>query len=182
MYQLIPSLIPGCFEIRPTVQNDCRGHFVKHYHVPTFETLGLVSNYLEDFYSISHKNVIRGLHFQIPPFDHFKIAYCLQGEAWDVVLDLRVNSPTYGKFDIFELSAEKANGIYIPPGLAHGFCSLSERTLMLYKLSTLYSPNHDKGVNWRSLNIPWPSTEHIISDRDNYLPLFEDFVSPFEFK
>jgi dTDP-4-dehydrorhamnose 3,5-epimerase len=182
MSLLTPSLIPGCFEIGPHVQNDCRGRFVKHYHAPTFEALGLESNYLEEFYSISHKNVIRGLHFQIPPFDHCKVAFCLQGEAWDVVLDLRVGSPMFGKFDIFKLSAEKANGIYIPPGLAHGFCSLSESTLMLYKSSSIHSPEHDMGVSWRSLNIPWPSVEYTISDRDKNFPLFQDFVSPFKFK
>jgi dTDP-4-dehydrorhamnose 3,5-epimerase len=182
MFNLRPSKICDCFEIQPKVLEDPRGRFVKIFQSPNFAERGLETIFVEDFFSISSRNVIRGLHFQLPPLSHVKMVYCLQGKALDVVADLRVGSPTYGQVELFELSAAMANGIYIPQGLAHGFCALSESTVMMYKVSSVYSPEHDAGVRWDSMDIPWPTKEPILSDRDKSLPDFCDFVSPFRYE
>lgn len=110
------------------------------------------------------------------------MVYCVEGEVLDVVVDLRVGSPTYRQFALFELSAAKANSIYIPKGMAHGFCALSERAIMVYKVSTIYSPAHDAGVLWNSVGIPWPTTEAVISARDQSFPSLEQFESPFRYE
>jgi dTDP-4-dehydrorhamnose 3,5-epimerase len=182
MFTFKPSKIIGCYEIQPLVIEDSRGRFVKIFHAPEFMERGLETTFVEEYFSVSHKNVIRGLHFQLPPMDHVKMVYCQQGEALDVVADLRVGSPTYGQFELFDLSAKKANGIYIPAGLAHGFCAVSESAVMVYKVSSVYSPEHDAGVRWDSFGIPWPISEAIISIRDRNFPNFCDFVSPFQYE
>lgn len=107
------------------------------------------------------------------------MVYCVYGKVFDVVVDLRVGSPTFGEFETFELSAEKANMIYIPRGLAHGFYVLSEHAIMMYKVSTVYSPEHDTGILWNSVGIPLRDENPFISKRDSeFLPL-KDFKSPF---
>jgi dTDP-4-dehydrorhamnose 3,5-epimerase len=179
MFTFKASKIKGCFEIQPRVIGDIRGKFVKVFHAAEFSKHGLETSYVEDFFSVSNKGVIRGLHFQLPPYDHVKIVYCQQGEAMDVVVDLRLGSPTYGEFEIFKLSGEKANGIYIPAGLAHGFCATSESALMIYKVSSVYSPEYDSGVRWDSMDIPWPIVNPTLSSRDLKFPEFTDFISPF---
>lgn len=182
MYDLKESKISGCFELQPRVFEDTRGHFVKVFHEQAFAERGLETDFVEEYYSVSHKNVIRGMHFQLPPMDHVKMVYCVEGEVLDVVVDLRVGSPTYGQFDLFKLSAAKANIIYIPKGIAHGFCALMEQVIMVYKVSTVYSPAHDAGLRWDSLGVPWPTTEAILSERDKSFPEFTKFVSPFHYE
>ncbi len=182
MFDLKPCKIAGCFELQPKALEDARGRFVKVFHEQAFAAQGLETRFVEEYYSVSHKNVIRGLHFQLPPFDHVKMVYCVQGEVLDAVVDLRVGSLTYGQFALFELSAAKANSVYIPSGLAHGFCVLSEQAIMIYKVSTIYSPAHDAGVLWNSVGIPWPTTEVILSARDRGFPALESFVSPFSYE
>jgi len=182
MFELKPSNLNGCFEIQPKVVDDARGRFVKVFHEQAFAAQGLETNFAEEYYSVSHKNVVRGLHFQLPPMDHVKMVYCVKGEVMDAVVDLRVGSPTYGHYALFELSAAKANSIYIPKGIAHGFCARSDQSIMVYKVSTIYSPGHDKGILWNSVGIPWPSTGVILSARDEELPTLEGFVSPFNYE
>jgi dTDP-4-dehydrorhamnose 3,5-epimerase len=179
MLELKPSKLAGCYELQPKAFEDARGRFVKVFHAPTFAAQGLETAFAEDYYSVSCKNVIRGMHFQLPPMDHVKMVYCVEGEVLDAVVDLRNGSPTYGRFDLFELSAAKANSIYIPKGMAHGFCVRSERAILVYKVSTVYSPAHDAGVLWNSMGIPWPNTEPILSERDAAFPRLDTFVSPF---
>ncbi len=171
--------IHGCFELIPNVVKDERGSFVKIFHKIVFEKYGLNTNFVEDYYSISYNRVLRGLHFQLPPMDHIKMVYCIDGKVFDVVVDLRVGSPTYGDFEVFELDSEKSNIIYIPKGLAHGFYVLSEKAIMVYKVSTVYSPQHDTGILWNSVDIPWPDENPIISKRDSEFIHFKDFKSPF---
>ena len=168
--------------MQPKTFEDARGRFVKVFHEQAFAALGLETVFAEEYYSISHKNVVRGLHFQLPPFDHVKMVYCVQGEVLDAVVDLRVGSTTYGQYALFELGAARANSIYIPSGLAHGFCVLSEQAIMIYKVSTIYSPAHDAGVLWNSAGIPWPTSEVIVSGRDTGFPTLENFVSPFSYE
>jgi len=171
--------IPGCFEIFPKVFRDERGVFVKTFHEDVLRERGLETRFAEEYYSFSHKRVLRGLHFQLPPKDHVKLVYCVSGKVLDAVVDLRVGSPTYGEFETFELSSEKANMIYIPKGLAHGFYVLSESAIMMYKVTTVYSPEHDTGILWNSVGIPWPDLNPIISKRDSEFKSFRDFKSPF---
>lgn len=176
---IIKTKIPNCYQLQPKKIEDNRGCFVKTFHENIFQDLGLDTNFTEEYYSFSYQNVIRGLHFQLPPHDHTKIVYCVQGVVKDVVVDLRVNSPTYGQFEIFDLTAEKANLIYIPSGLAHGFSVISETAIMMYKVSKIYSPNEDTGILWNSLSIPWGCDNPIISQRDQNFISFSDFTSPF---
>ena len=182
MFDLKPSKIAGCFELQPKVFEDARGRFVKVFHEQAFAAQGLETNFAEEYYSVSYKNVIRGMHFQLPQMDHVKMVYCVEGEVMDAVFDLRVGSPTYGQYASFDLSAAKANSIYIPKGMAHGFCVRSEQAIMVYKVSTIYSPAHDAGVLWNSVDIPWPTTEAVLSARDQGFPTFEQFESPFRYE
>lgn len=179
MFKIEPSKLAGCYKFSPKVIGDMRGRFVKIFHGPSYAALGLETNFAEEYYSVSHKNVIRGLHFQVPPMDHVKMVYCLEGHALDVVLDLRVGSPTYGQFEMFELNSSNSSSIYIPKGMAHGFCALSENTTMVYKVSTAYSPAHDAGILWNSAGIQWPTTDVVMSKRDHGFPTLAQFESPF---
>ena len=179
MFKVEPSKLLGCYKFSPKIIGDMRGRFVKIFHEPSYAALGLETNFAEEYYSVSHKNVIRGLHFQVPPMDHVKMVYCLEGHALDVVLDLRVGSPTYGQFETFELNSINSSSIYIPKGMAHGFCALSENTIMVYKVSTVYSPEHDAGILWNSVGIPWPIRDAVLSVRDQDFSTFADFNSPF---
>ena len=179
MFQIKKSKIDGCLEIFSRVQKDNRGSFVKVFHKPAFQKLGIESEFEEEYYSQSFKNVIRGLHFQLPPKDHDKIIFCINGSVLDVVVDLRKESPTYGKHHSFELNAKQANMIYIPKGMAHGFCSISESSTLVYKTSTVYDPKYDSGILWNSLDINWPTNDPIMSDRDKDFLDFSLFKSPF---
>lgn len=173
--------LPGCFEIKPIILEDTRGRFIKTFHKPTFLDQGLESPEAEEYYTTSDANVLRGLHFQTPPMDHVKLVYCVSGRVLDVVLDIRLGSPTYGKHVTLELSHEQANMIYIPRGIAHGFCVLEGPATMVYRASEVYSCNHDKGVLWHSAGISWPTQNPVISDRDREFPEFAAFESPFEY-
>ncbi|KQL50089.1 dTDP-4-dehydrorhamnose 3,5-epimerase [Brevibacillus choshinensis] len=161
---------------------DKRGSFTKTFHVDEFQKNELQVQFAEDYYSISNKDVLRGLHFQLPPHDHVKMVYCLTGEVMDAVVDLRVGSPAYGTYEIFQLSADKANILYIPKGLAHGFYVSKEPALVMYKASSVYSQDFDFGIRWDSLGIPWPSRNPIISERDSNFPPFHQFASPFSYQ
>lgn len=173
--------ISGCLELLPTIHRDKRGALVKIFQQEAFEEEGLCGCFTEDFYSVSRKNVIRGLHFQKPPAAHVKLVYCIDGLVQDAVVDLRMGSPSFGKYVVVELSAEKGNMLYIPVGLAHGFCTLSETATVVYKTSTSYAPMHDQGICWNSAGIPWATDNPILSDRDLSHPPFGQFGSPFIF-
>lgn len=172
--------ISDCYLVELNILNDMRGSFIKTYHEPTFSALGLETKFDEEYYSISKKGVLRGLHFQAPPHDHTKIINCLQGEVFDVVLDLRNNSATYGEYQSFILNGSDARMLYLTSGLAHGFYVLSDEATITYMVTTVYSPEHDTGVRWDSAGIEWPDINPIISDRDNNFPHFKDFITPFK--
>lgn len=173
--------IPGCYEITLNVFQDERGRFIKTFHQGIFKDYQLETNFAEAYYSFSQQNVLRGLHFQIPPKDHVKLVHCAQGEVMDVVVDLRIGSPTYGEFEIFYLNSEKANLVYIPSGLAHGFYINSETALVMYQVSTVYAPEYEGGIRWDSADIPWPSQNPIVSAKDSQLKFLSDFESPFTY-
>jgi len=177
--ELKKTLLEGCFEIKPITFLDQRGTFTKTFHKKEFERLGLNSDWKEDYYTYSKKHVIRGMHIQLPPSDHFKLVHCLHGEVLDVLLDLRSSSPSFGKTHSLKLSSKKKNGIYICKGIAHGFLSLTEKSLLTYKVSSAHSPKHDTGVSWNSFGFEWPVKNPIISDRDIALEDLKNFNSPF---
>ena len=175
------NAIPGCYEIHPPVSNDERGSFVKTFNQESFIKHRLVTEWQEEYYTISRQGVLRGLHFQIPPHDHEKLVYCTDGGVVDVVVDLRVGSPAYGKHVMIELTADRANMIYIPRGLAHGFYVTTQSATMLYKVATQYAQSHDTGILWNSAGIDWPDGNPVLSSRDKSFPALSDVKSAITF-
>ncbi len=171
--------IAGCMVIELNKSVDHRGAFIKTFHRDIFMDLGVFSEWREQYYSVSRKNVLRGMHFQIPPHDHDKLVTCISGEILDVVLDLRKESVSYRKVVSVPMSSDTPTLLYIPKGLAHGFLSLSENSIMLYNTSTVYAPAHDAGIKWSSIGFDWPCSDPIISERDRRHPDLDDFRSPF---
>ncbi|MDA7797203.1 dTDP-4-dehydrorhamnose 3,5-epimerase [Gammaproteobacteria bacterium] len=181
MFDILDTDFPGLLQITPKPYDDQRGKFIKTFQKSSFAKLGIETYFKEQYYSVSYKNVIRGMHFQKPPEDHVKFVYCVSGSAFDVVLDLRIGSPTYLKIATFELSDEKANMLYIPKGFAHGFCATTNNTTLMYHTSSEYNPECDAGILWSSIPIEWPIKEPIISLRDSSFESLSDFVSPFKY-
>lgn len=179
--KLIKTKISGCFELQHNVFDDARGRFVKIFNQDDFENSGLEIRFTEQYYSVSKKNVIRGMHFQLPPHDHAKLVCCVQGVVFDAVIDLRIGSPTYGHAETFELTADKANSIYIPKGMAHGFCTLSDEAILMYNVSSVYSAECDSGILWNSAGIVWPNLDPILSVRDQNFSELDQFMSPFKY-
>lgn len=179
MFDVVPCDISGVFEIRPIVRTDARGSFVKFFHRSTFTAQKLDLEFAEMFHTTSHAGVLRGLHFQTPPHDHVKLVSCVAGTVFDAVVDLRQGSPTYGGHATFRLSQDKGNLLYLPSGIAHGFCVEAGTATMLYVTSTAYNADHDRGIAWDSAGITWPVDEPLISDRDRGFPSLDDFESPF---
>lgn len=175
------TLIPGCYQIDLTPREDARGCLVKTFHATAFREMGLEAGFLEVFYSTSRQNVLRGMHFQLPPADGAKLVHCVQGKVLDVALDLRLGSPAYGKCTAFDLSAENAAAAYIPRGVAHGFYCTEGPSTLVYYISSEYDPRLDAGVLWNSFGFPWPNDAPITSERDSKLTPFAEFKSPFGF-
>jgi dTDP-4-dehydrorhamnose 3,5-epimerase len=175
----IETNLEGCFILKPKTFKDQRGSLTKIFHQPTFEEFGLAGNFKEEYYSISSKGVIRGLHFQIPPSSHSKCIICLAGSIFDVVVDLRKFSQTYGQHFSVILKAEEPALLYVPEGLAHGFMALEDNSLFLNKSTTVYDPNCDRGIKWDSCGISWPDLSPILSQKDEEMPTLASFISPF---
>ena len=171
--------IEGLFVIDLFHAKDNRGGFVKTFHKASFEEHGLNTQFEESFYSKNNKGVIRGMHFQTPPHDHDKLVYCTNGSLIDVILDIRKDSPTYGKYASIELTGENNRAVYIPKGMAHGFESLENHTMMTYLTSTMHQPSHDQGINYDSFGKTWDSKNPIINQRDLEWPTLEEYNSPF---
>jgi dTDP-4-dehydrorhamnose 3,5-epimerase len=179
----ISTDIPGCFELVPDIFTDERGSFVKTFQRDLFAQQGLEIDWREEYHSISRKGVLRGLHFQLPPYEHAKLVYCNSGEVLDVVLDLRVGSPAYGCHAIFQLNGLSSHQVYIPKGCAHAFYTLTEQATMIYKVGTVHAPAHDAGLLWNSAGIPWLDDNPIMSDRDKAFPAFAEFTAnPFRYQ
>jgi dTDP-4-dehydrorhamnose 3,5-epimerase/CDP-3, 6-dideoxy-D-glycero-D-glycero-4-hexulose-5-epimerase len=177
--KLTETKLEGVFIIDNFHAEDQRGHFIKTLHQTSFEKYGLEAQFKESFYSVNNKGVIRGMHFQIPPDDHVKLVYCNAGSLIDVVLDIRNSSPTYGNSIAVELSGTNHRSLYIPRGLAHGFETLEDQTIMTYLTSTEHSPNADAGILYNSFEHQWLSNKPILSDRDKSFTTLENFKSPF---
>lgn len=161
---------------------DIRGFLTKPYARDTFAGHGLTLDIAELFWTVSMPRTLRGMHFQIPPFSHQKLVWCAHGEILDVVLDLRVNSPTFLVTEEFSLKADSGHALLIPPGVAHGFYVFNTHSVVVYAVTSGYSPEHDKGVHWNSIGFAWPDATPVVSERDSLLPRLEDFRSPFEWE
>lgn len=172
--------------LRPKVFGDERGYFMESYAKRTWEAAGLNADFVQDNESCSAKGVLRGLHFQKPPFAQTKLVRVVQGAVWDVAVDLRVGSSTYGKWYGVELNAEEKWQFLLPAGFAHGFLSLRDHTVFTYKVTAPYAPETEGGLRWNdpSLNIQWPLATYGIaapqlSPKDEVYTPFTEFESPF---
>jgi dTDP-4-dehydrorhamnose 3,5-epimerase len=177
--KITASKLQDCFLIDFGIYKDKRGTFNKLYHHDLLKEHNINIDIKEQFYTVSTKNVLRGMHFQLPPYDHDKVVSCLTGKVLDVVLDLRKNSDTYKQFYVFNLSQNDGNVVYIPSGMAHGFLSLEDNTGMLYNTSTIHAPEADSGIFWNSFGFTWPIDNPIISERDQKHQTLNKFQSPF---
>ncbi|MBU9889516.1 MAG: dTDP-4-dehydrorhamnose 3,5-epimerase [Candidatus Omnitrophica bacterium] len=170
--------INGVVIVEPDVFPDGRGFFYESYRKELFAAHGIPDEFVQDNISASAKGVLRGLHYQAEPKAQAKLVRVLRGSVFDVGVDLRPGSPTYGKHFAVVLSAENRRMLYVPKGFAHGFCVLEDGTEFLYKVSDYYSPAHERGVLWNdpALAIPWPPTDRpfILSEKDKRYPLLRD--------
>jgi dTDP-4-dehydrorhamnose 3,5-epimerase len=172
--------LEGAFLIKLNHFQDDRGAFIKSFHHDFFEKAGLPQlHFTENYFSISHKNVIRGMHFQKPPHDHHKLVFLSNGKAIDVILDLRKSSKTYGKCVDVVLDAENPHAVFIPKGMAHGFKSLENNTCMHYLLTSVYNTDADGGIAYNSFGYDWKIENPILSKRDLSFENLVDFKSMF---
>ena len=171
----IKTPIEGVIVVEPKVYGDSRGFFYESYSKKLFVQNGIGDDFLQDNVSSSARGVLRGLHYQVAPRAQAKLLRVLRGSVYDVAVDIRPGSTTFGKFFAITLSAENQKMLYIPTGFAHGFCVLEEGTEFMYKVSDYYSPEHERGILWSdpSLAIPWPKLgcEFILSDKDRKYPV-----------
>ncbi len=172
--------ISGLYLIKPKKFEDIRGKFIKTFHKETFEAYELNVDFVESYYSVSQQDVIRGMHFQSPPYDHEKLIYVPVGSIMDVILDIRKESPTYGQYVTQKLSAENGYMFYIPKGCAHGFLSLEYDTNVTYMQTSMYAGDHDEGIFYDSFGLDWNVSFPKISKRDESFIEFKDFISPFK--
>jgi dTDP-4-dehydrorhamnose 3,5-epimerase len=177
--ETIETGFEGLLRMRPPTSRDARGLFVKTFHEQWHQALGISFVIREEFYSISAKGVLRGMHFQAPPAAHSKMVYCLRGRVLDVCLDMRRNSPRFGQAFACELNVTDREVLFIPPGFAHGFASLEDDSLMVYKTDVVHTPELDRGILWDSFGFKWPFEQPILSNRDRSFQRWNDFTSPF---
>ncbi len=182
MYEAIETSLKGCIKLIPKVFEDNRGISIKIYHKDEYKKMGIKEDFVEDLIVVSNKDVLRGLHFQNPPYGQAKLIFCMKGKVMDVVLDIRKGSPSYGMYELFELSEENKHILYVPEGFAHGYISLQDETILMYKMSSLYMPAYESGIKWDSLGIPWMIKKPIISERDKSFISFKDFNSNFVYQ
>lgn len=168
--------------MRSAVHEDTRGTFVKPFSFSAFAAAGLPVAFREAFFSRSRRRVVRGLHFQTPPHAQDKLVCCAAGRVLDVVVDLRVGSPTYGRAETFELDAETWTALFIPAGLAHGFAALADDTVMAYAVTAEYDPKADSGIRWDSVPVEWPWPDPVVSERDMAFAPLAAYASPFRWR
>jgi dTDP-4-dehydrorhamnose 3,5-epimerase len=174
--------LDGVILIKPDVFEDSRGFFLESYSRHTFVAGGITPEFVQDNHSRSvQKGVVRGLHFQLPPFAQNKLVRVTAGAIFDVAIDLRKGSTTFGKWEGFELSATNFLMLHIPAGFAHGFCTLTENTEVQYKVDVPYTPSHDSGIRWNDpdIGIRWPVENPVLSKKDQNLGFLNGFKSPF---
>jgi dTDP-4-dehydrorhamnose 3,5-epimerase len=175
--------IPEIILIEPKIFPDGRGFFMETYKHSDFIRMGIQEHFVQDNFSRSQKGVLRGLHFQKNPNAQGKLVQCLKGNIFDVTVDIRQGSPSFGRWVGVELSEENKRMFYIPPSFAHGFVVLSETADVLYKCTKEYSPEDDRGIIWNDpdINIPWPVRDPILSEKDANFPLLKNADNNFEY-
>lgn len=166
--------LPGVFILEPTVYHDNRGYFLESFNKRLLEQIGINIDFIQDNQSLSTEaGVIRGLHYQLNPMAQTKLVRVCSGAIFDVIVDIRKNSATFGKWISIILSEENKRQVLIPKGFAHGFCTLVPHTNVFYKVDEYYSPEHDRGIIWNDpdIGIDWPISKPILSAKDSKLPL-----------
>lgn len=186
MINVIKTSIEGVFVIEPKVFGDERGYFLESFNAKEFqEKTGIDVTFVQDNESKSKYGVLRGMHFQLPPYTQSKLVRVVKGKVLDVVVDIRKGSPTYGKYEMCELTEENHRQFFVPKGMAHGFAVLSEEAIFQYKCDDFYHPEAEGAIAWDDHNIaiqwPIPSEDVILSEKDKHHPCLKDFESPFNF-
>lgn len=183
--ELRETEIPDVKILKPKKFGDHRGFFSETYNKKILSDLGIDMDFVQDNHSLSvEKGVIRGLHYQTPPFAQDKLVRVVHGAILDVAVDMRKSSPTFGKHITAVISADNWEQILVPAGFAHGFCTLEENTVVIYKVTNYYAPDHDTGIRWNDpeLGIDWPvsDNEAILSDKDKTQPFFSEATYYFD--
>jgi dTDP-4-dehydrorhamnose 3,5-epimerase len=184
--QVQAAEIPGVLLLTPRYFNDARGYFVETYNVRAACDVGLTAEFVQDNQALSlRRGTVRALHFQVPPRVQAKLVRVLRGSIFDVAVDLRAGSPSYGRWFAATLTAEGGEQIFVPRGFAHGYCTLEDDTEVAYKVDDYYAPECERGLAWDdpALDIDWPilPADAVLSDKDRKLPPFADFPSPFRY-
>jgi dTDP-4-dehydrorhamnose 3,5-epimerase len=173
--QRIETSLGDVCELRPTVLRDARGFFIETYHQQRFRSFGILDNFVQDNHSRSVKGTLRGLHYQL---HHAQAKLCrvVEGRALDVAVDIRLGSPTFGKWASVTLSAEAQNMVYVPVGFAHGFLALTDSVQFLYKCGDFYCRDDEYGIRWNdpALNVNWRVADPLVSEKDSKLPMLAD--------
>ncbi len=181
--EIIETKIPGLLIIKPQIFEDDRGYFFESFNNDKFINAGIDVRFVQDNESKSQKGVLRGLHFQKPPYAQGKLVRVMRGAVLDVAVDIRKDSPTYGQWESIKLSGDNKMMYWIPAGLAHGFLTLEDDTIFFYKCTNTYNRESEGSIRWDdpTLNINWGTNDPILSEKDKDAPLFKDFQSPFNF-
>lgn len=179
--EISESPLKGLFVIKPKVFEDARGYFFESYNTAVFEKMGLNLNFVQDNQSLSQKGVLRGLHFQNPPYAQGKLVRVITGSVYDVAVDIRKNSPTYGKYFGLELTEKNKWMMYIPEGFAHGFLTLEDNTIFSYKCTNYYNKPSEDCILWNdeAIGINWDVANPLLSDKDKEGKRLKDFQSQF---
>lgn len=174
--KVIATDLPGVMVIEPAVFGDARGFFLESWNKARYAEAGISAAFVQDNISLSQRGVLRGLHFQNPNAQG-KLVYVLQGEVFDVVVDIRLGSPTFGRWVGQILSSDNQRQIYMPPGFAHGFCVVSEQALFAYKCTDIYNPGAEGSVRWDdpAIGIQWPVSAPSLSAKDKAAPLLSEW-------
>ncbi|MFD0673654.1 dTDP-4-dehydrorhamnose 3,5-epimerase [Cohnella sp. GCM10027633] len=183
--KMYETKLQGIFLIEPTVFGDNRGFFMESYNAERFNRHGISMTFVQDNHSLSvEKGVIRGMHYQLAPMAQTKLVRVTVGAIYDVVVDIRVDSPTFGQWEGFELSVDNKLQLLVPAGFAHGFCTLVPNTEVQYKVDCRYSLEHDRGIAWDdpAIGIEWPTDSPILSAKDSRHPLLADADNNFAYE
>lgn len=181
--RITPLSLEGALRIEPVVHGDHRGFFMESYNENAFNSLGVMNKFIQDNHSLSTEpGVLRGLHYQLNPKAQTKLVRVLSGAIYDVIVDLRRESPTFGQWEAVVLTEYNKHQLLVPKGFAHGFCTLVPNTQVLYKVDEYYSPDHDRGILWNDpdLGIDWPTSHPILSDKDKVHPVLKEAEINFE--
>ncbi|MGG3284293.1 dTDP-4-dehydrorhamnose 3,5-epimerase [Paenibacillus solani] len=180
--KLTPLKLEGAYLMEPVVHGDHRGFFIERYREDYLREIGS-GTFVQDNHSLSSEiGILRGMHYQLNPKAQTKLVWVLSGEIYDVILDIRRSSPTFGQWLGVLLSEQNKRQLLVPRGFAHGYCTLAPNTQVLYKVDEYYSPEHDRGILWNdpALGIDWPTSQPILSDKDQRHPLLKDAEMNFE--